>query len=51
MLGEAEDNEEALDWDLDNSFADERRTEEDTEGDQEVPAEEASEVKERIGYL
>lgn len=50
MLREAEDHEEGLNGDLDDCLADEGGAEEHTEGDQEVTAEEASEVEEWVRY-
>ena len=51
MLTEAEDYEEGLQGDLHNGFADEGSAEEDAEGDQEVPAQKPSQVKQRVRNL
>ena len=51
MLTEAEDNEERLQRDLHNGFADESSAEEDSEGDQEVAAQEPGQIEQRVRNL
>ena len=51
MLTEAEDHEERLKGDLYYGFTDESSTEEDSEGDQEVTAQEPGQVEEGVRNL
>ena len=51
MLGEAEDHEEGLDRDLDNSFTEESCSKEDAEWYEEMTAEESSQVEKRVRDL
>jgi len=51
VLTEAEDHEEGLQGNLHDGFSDERSAKEDAEGDQEVPAQEPGQVKQRVRNL
>lgn len=51
VLRETEDYEEGLDRDLDYSLPEERGAKEHAKGDQEVPAEESSQIEEGVGNL
>jgi hypothetical protein len=51
VLTEAEDHEEGLQGNLHYGFSNERSTEEDAEGDQEVPAKEPGQIEQRVRNL